>query len=322
MHDYKLTYIRTIALFSIIAFHCLCYYSPTVSWPFHGSESAIDNFLGNILVSFALPFFVLISGSLAGMSNVDAPAFSDIQRKFKRLIVPYFSWTLIQIPLFYGYISLRIIVSGSFHLWFLLMLFWCYLIFYIFRPQFYGFIDNHSCCVYLIVFILLFISRFITRYTTSVLCLNQFVTYFPYFLLGIIVRRRDELCKNTVYFRYLLPISVIFYLMGCFGAMYLERGGSVVSFFRDISLVVAFISTYSLLPNNESNILIWIEKNSMGVYIIHHIVIWLLLMSSFGRIISDAFYIGPICLFVICTPTAFLLSVVISRVKIIKSCLL
>lgn len=322
MHDYKLTYIRAIALFSIIVFHCLCYYSVNVAWPFHGMDSVVDSFIGSFFVSFALPFFVLISGTLAGTSQAGNAISVDILRKVKRLLLPYISWTIIQIPLFHEYTTCKTVFSGMFHLWFLLMLFWCYLVFFATRKQLYRFIDQKKFHAYILAFIALAVCRLLSRQTTNVLCLNQFITYLPFFLIGIILRRHDKLSiKPSNKAWYILVISIICFSICCIGKLVLETGGSIASLIMDISIVTSFISLYTVLPNKANNVFSWIENNSLGIYITHHIIIWLILTSSYAEGLNYLPLRGPLILFVTCVPTAFMVTRVISNVKILKTCL-
>lgn len=111
--------------------------------PFCGSWPAIDSFhtnvayeiIGLISYSFFLEAFVFISGMLVGLKIRKSPDSQKynylISNKFRRLIIPSILFSVIYYFLFYDMDAapLKIIfeiMNGCGHLWFLPMLFWCF----------------------------------------------------------------------------------------------------------------------------------------------------------------------------------------------------
>lgn len=126
---------RLILIVLLIVYHSFA--------PFCGSWQSIVNnqtnelyyYIGKYSYSFFLEAFVFISGLLVGFQSKKHPikneGLSFIKKKFKRLIVPSIIFSLIYFVCFYEYEGLipftMKILSGCGHLWFLPMLFWCFL---------------------------------------------------------------------------------------------------------------------------------------------------------------------------------------------------
>jgi len=139
-----------IALIRVIFLHGLNNYQiVTTGNPVAFHAMPLWQQLTNLAVRFSVPVFVLVSGfkfALSHQHNPDLTYFTFIKKRFKRLIIPYFIWTVIvyfAVPLVarkvpathpayvnFPYVTLKTawnILNGSIHpayqLWFIPMLF-------------------------------------------------------------------------------------------------------------------------------------------------------------------------------------------------------
>lgn len=125
---------RVCLVVLLIVYHSFC--------PFAGHWGALDNtpvvspyfWIGQLSYSFFLEGFVFISGMLFGrqLNKQKASVFGPgyLYAKFKRLIVPSLIFSILYIVCFMDWDGVgdfvRQAVSGSGHLWFLPLLFWCF----------------------------------------------------------------------------------------------------------------------------------------------------------------------------------------------------
>ena len=131
----EITWMRTILAVLIVFMHSFTCYNH--SWP--EPEGFMDisayKWLNRIAFSFTLEAFVFISGYLFAFQRItlkrDVGRGKFLYAKFKRLIVPSIVFSLLYFLLFYDYKGLPnfvySIINGCGHMWYLPMLFWCFL---------------------------------------------------------------------------------------------------------------------------------------------------------------------------------------------------
>lgn len=128
--------IRVILIALLLIYHSFAPYS---SWPQIADEgNTVYEFLCQLSYSFMLPSFVFISGIVVGhqIRLKGNPTRKFVIKKFKRLMVPSIVFSIIYYLLFRGVPGSVLefpyeILNGVGHMWFLPMLFWCFVILYI-----------------------------------------------------------------------------------------------------------------------------------------------------------------------------------------------
>ncbi|MFS8130959.1 MAG: acyltransferase family protein [Candidatus Dojkabacteria bacterium] len=160
--------------------------------------------LFNIIVSFYMPLFMIISGYIAFITLRNDSYFEKIKKKFLSLIVPFLAWGFLV-----GYLvdySIHQISFGDYAqllfqrpdagLWFLWVLFLCYLVYYsansLSKVQ--KLIPSLLAekILVLIVVIILFIP---TNYSYG---FNLLRLHLPYFYTGILVARNYDFAKRIL----------------------------------------------------------------------------------------------------------------------------
>lgn len=134
----EVSFIRPILIVLLVLYHAFAPFCE--SWrPFEGFEdNQVYWWIGKLAYSFMLPTFVFISGYIWAYQRERLGRKEDlislVQKKFKRLYLPSLIFGVLYIPLMpqleekSAYIIAWKIIEGNAHMWFLPMLFWCFIL--------------------------------------------------------------------------------------------------------------------------------------------------------------------------------------------------
>lgn len=119
----------------IVFMHSFTCYNGSWEQPAGYVEIPFYKWLARISFAFTLEAFVFISGYLFAFKriaqNKKDTAISLISNKFKRLFLPSILFSIAYFAIFYPYKGLNDmiynVINGSGHMWFLPMLFWCFI---------------------------------------------------------------------------------------------------------------------------------------------------------------------------------------------------
>ena len=132
---------RLVLITLLIIYHALCIHTGAWQPPFEGFQQiAVYDWLGMLTRNFRLEAMVLISGSLLGYKLLRKPESLTfnicVVKKVKRILLPSILFSILYYIIFFDTnaplpnILLRI-ANGCGHLWFLPMIFWCFVITYL-----------------------------------------------------------------------------------------------------------------------------------------------------------------------------------------------
>ena len=177
---------RPILILSIIIGHAFTIYTGSRYWPLPVGCSQIQSlsWVNPTLISFALQAFVFISGYLYAYKkskSIEINAKDFIVSKLKRIYLPSIIFSSIYILIFSpeDFLESTVIYeifNGAGHLWFLPMLFWCYVFGYFFSYR-YEKISIH------IIAVLIFLS-FASFLVPDFIRISMAAHYFIYFVIG------------------------------------------------------------------------------------------------------------------------------------------
>lgn len=129
----EVSFIRPILIILMVLYHALCIH--TGNWRILEGMTVIPAYreLGRIAYSFMLESFVFVSGYVWAYQRETRGKKEGFlllcKKKAMRLIVPYLLFGVLYMLLFTWHeTGIFGVIEGSSHLWFLLMLFWCFLI--------------------------------------------------------------------------------------------------------------------------------------------------------------------------------------------------
>lgn len=271
----------------IVAFHSMCYYAESVDWPFHGPEIGQIDAINKILFRIAIPFFIFVSSYIFAYYSLNSSKYSNpavfILKKGESLMVPYFLWGVIQMVLFPLYMSWRTLFFGNLQLWYLAMLFNLFFFAILVRPfwQTSRAVGDVSVLLLLVVTSITS-AHFIPR--TLPFNIKEGLWYFPLFYCGMLSAKYPKISSlfATSKWRSFLLLLVSFSLIICSSIFSLQKGGNVmnmVSFFAGITIAQIVFAICSNLSYDEhlSSIFELFSKSCMNIYIVHHIIIWIIL---------------------------------------------
>lgn len=249
--------------------------------------------------------------------NVIWGGYSDnvkfLNNKVMRVLLPY-----VIVGLFLCFLQDRNIeqmIDGISHLWFLLTIFECYILGKVLSSVLW--LRERSRLLMMAILMLFIILIPYRIPTVRFLCLSNLVTYFPYYMIGMLACKIDFgiLAK---YKNQILLIGILLVVMFAVQQVYCNKRPITIAFGVAI---VALTFAYSRLQNIPK-LPFWIvslDKCSMGIYIVHHIVIQEMNgVDFFHAYACEYYYIYPLLQFVVVTIVSWQFVAICKRYKYSK----
>ena len=311
----NITYIRFAATLMVVVYHSLCLY--TNRWAYPDTPSiALYEHLAEILNKIDMPAFVFISGYLFSRQITTRKKFQSrgemIVYKLKRLLIPYLFWLVINLLLVPESLTLTKLLNGFNQLWFLPMLLQMFIIAIITLPVWIKF--SKTISLLSLSSMLLF---FFTAYYKGINLPFPFVkTFLPIFYFGIITERFQLLNFKKRFHPCMLPIAIAIYTLACI--FLCTANPSIRDFVIKLSSYSVIFLTMSVLQTQKdvsNKFVSTIEKYSMGIYLIHHILIQYTLTNIIVlRFMGTHYIVGPIFIFTLSLSVSLLLTFMLSKV--------
>ncbi len=300
---------RVILIFLLIGTHSFAPfgYGTWETIPQVGRLSLYGHF--SIFFHFiSLPSFVFISGYIFGHSwekTKNQSFVNFIIKKVKRLILPSLIFSLFYYYFFYDknagyYYILRSVSDGCGHLWFLPMLFWCFIITYLLHRTK---LSNSVIIPALVVVAILPVPVLPLR-------LSATFTYLIFFYLGSYIQLvgKSPFKFNAMYLLlstilyvvliYFLPLTKVTSQITVIKILELMTINAMRFLLGFLGISIAFVATRLFLANEKEvseNILL-LSTYCFGIYVIHQFIIkYLYYYSSFNFLSVNSFGIPWLC---------------------------
>ena len=323
----SISVMRVMAMFMIILFHSFYFYAD-VTWILGGTTVWIWDKVDTYLDIIDLPMFVFISGFLFGHLFYFKGKYRDRKRFFigkaKRLLLPYFLWGLLQVIFMSSLFGWQSLITGCGHLWFLLMLFG---VFVFIAPLANILLQQKANSWIAILTIFCSLGLFCAYHELSThhffLCIHAILYYLPVFIIGMYVARYqiwNIISKDLALFILFtalisLGIYVVFLASPSFYFDYFSR---IVLGLAIVTMTLVILS-HITIPYRFNLIINHFDRLSMGIYIIHAIIInAVLLIDGAKGFFNTHYQTGPFFLFAIGFCGAWGLSIILSRYKYLK----
>lgn len=329
---YEVIYVRLLLITTLVFYHAFAIFSgawePISGYP----KIQVYSIMDKLSYACLLETFVFISGyilgyqvSKKGEEYIKTKGF--IIKKIKRLLVPSVLFSVLYILLFdkgdrSALSTLYDVCSGVGHMWFLPMLFWCFLFVCIFKRV------KVPCRILLLI-------------TPLLICLSAIplpfrlgiaMYFFPFFWGGYCVKKYNLNWSYKV--RTLFPIIavcfvLVFILKLNLNAFYLVEGGVLVKiinvtmtlFCRFLCAVfgiyLLMISALKLAKTKvgiKQMILVQLSDCCFGVYIFQQFVLMLVERTELSKNLSP--YIYPWVTFLIALFMSLMLTIFLRRTKV------
>ena len=319
----SISIIRVIATLFIVLYHSLCYFG---IWHFQSDVIFYSIDYCRSVCNVCLHTFVFISGYLFAYTIfVKGRKYSRRQylvNKIKRLLIPYIFWSIIAIVLFQNCEFYPSLLCGTQHLWFLLMLFTLFVVIILFKNfilklnllQLMGGVFLIQCLYWLSVkFGLDFVNY---------LQWKRVLEYLPAFLAGYaMVRYNFQRVLSSMSIKTLRLIMIITVaLMIC---MILIPNLHLSTFYYYLPAYAFLYILITVLDKQQpifGTFVNSIDKCSMGIYIFHHLIIWLLIFYVPGAktILINHYLMSPVIIFLISTTLSWGLTLLIKKNKFLS----
>lgn len=276
---YDVVVLRSFAIVMVVAYHAygLMYWGfvPKMTERFKDLYYVVNEYV----VNFRMPLFVFISGYLFSFLEHERgkyPTFMALlKNKFKRLIVPYLIFASIYIMTIEGG-DWKTLMSGDCgHLWFITMLFWCFISMRLFSMIPWSRNRNFS----MVLLILSFIISFVDAPNVNFLGVKNLSEWFFWFCLGYTISPyRDQLfsylSRKSVW---LLVFALVYILELLYTMKFVESAEQRSGFMRLAHLCIVLLICYATnwainrFSKKWYDNIVFKELNrtSYGIYVLH-----------------------------------------------------
>lgn len=236
-----------------------------------------------------------------------------IQNKAVRVLAPY-----VIVGIFLCFLQHRDfsqMLDGISHLWFLLVIFECYVLGKLIEAILWMSSKRRRILMVVAIMFFLFLShRF---YFIQVLGISKLMIYFPYYIVGMLICKVN-FAEYRNYQKYQLSlILVLLILFALEQYFFSKRLITVVLGMCVVLCTFCYFRSFEIafLPGWMKSL----DKCSMGIYIVHHILIQEINgITYFHEIATTHYYIYPIFQFILITMASWCLVALCRKYKYSK----
>lgn len=256
--------------------------------------------VGNSLVRWCVPMFVMISGALFLNPSRDV-SYSEILRiRIPRLFIAYVFWTFVYVLIRFAYLGfdgftvhlfIQRLLNSHFHLWFLPMLMGVYLLIPILRKITQDEKMMHYALVIWVVYIFISFLQYAVGFQVmghflSLFKMNIILGYSGYFVFGYYLSKQFFSKRQRVW---IYIIGVAGALITIIGTLYfsISRGEGIELFFNNLSVQVAAMAMALFVLFKEKTqkcrkaVLRFVDfarKDLFGIYLTH--ALWIIVVNT------------------------------------------
>lgn len=306
-----ISYLRVMAMLMVVLYHCLCYYGV---WGYDDAVTVSGyTCFARFLNYIDMPIFIFISGFLyarilkwGGYNNL----WHFIRSKCKRLLIPFWFWAVI-VSIFISKKSFGdFIIYGASHLWFLGMLFFQFVIFHFTKSVWTRLSEKKERQVFIIMLVL---SVALVKVPSNPgFIIYQTFCYMYVFYAGIIVCMR-EMSRDLSYKQTLLSLLILL------GVSCIDfRLGKYIIKPLSLWVVVSVFMYARTLHLRDNSIVRTLDSCSMGVYLLHHVILQYVLSYSMTHTYMNENLWIPFATFPVVLLLSLLMTLFIHKIPYLK----
>lgn len=294
-YRYDISILRLFSLITVVLFHTYgMTYANHFSLVISNKYREVYEYINQgYLINIGMPMFITISGYLfcGQLINNRYTTFKHLfLHKLFRLIIPYYCFSILFILITKSHSWQQLYQCSYSHLWFLPMLFWCFVIVYLLKPI----ILNKRFSIHILILSLCFGMSLAGKILPAFLGLHNTTMWLYWFILGTILRKYDiEISKIFKHKKriwlYILTIYII-----CSVVAYSEYG--VFTWYGQIGSSASVVGLmwltrlYFTKDNIFTNIIIKLSSLSFGVYILHYFLAPLIISRTSQHLFPISYY--------------------------------
>lgn len=277
---YDVVIIRSLAIVMVVAYHAygMMYWGnfPELTEHYTNMYYGVNQYALN----FRMPLFVFISGYLFSYLEGEKRKYLTlgelVKNKLHRLIIPYVVFSLFYMVTQQNFHLIRLFEGDFSHLWFITMLFWCFVTTGLIRSFPYSKDIKLRLGLLAASFVLLFVDWNIPK----ILGIQSLPVWFFWFYLGYVVSPyREQVYVFVSKHKYLLLISLIVYAVELVYTM--EHAATIeqrTGWDKLAHLGIVLFVWYGVnwlirtFPGNwvDNKVFSELNKTSYGIYVIHY----------------------------------------------------
>lgn len=217
--------------------------------------------------------------------------------------------------MFYNIYSLKSLFYGICHLWFLLMLFNLFII----APIVWHLMEHIKNDRIAIVAINVSYLLYPFFSNVNLLQITKVFYFLPFFLYGYIIQRRGRkpVCYDFVFWLSLITVMLILFIC-CPKSLFMDK---VIREFASYIVIIAVSMIPNVtIPSKIRGIMKNFSDNSMGIYLVHHVIISYVIMLPSVKLFFDKInsYIGALLLFVGVFLSSWLLAFLLNKYNLTR----
>ena len=304
---YDVIVLRFVAIIIVVAFHAYGMMYADTHFPALKHIYYRLYFTWNqcVIVNVAMPMFVFVSGYLFAFlwrKGKYQNFWELVKNKAKRVLLPYFIFGLVMMATTNNFHPFTLLYGNYWHLWFLPMLFWCFVVAFFLNKYFISL--KAQITIACISFILSLFPCFIPR----LLGVQGVSIWFCWFYLGIIIYNYKEkliLCIAKFRLEYILFIAylvITIYKPTAYADVYWYN---VIA---QICIVVVLWYWVNKIDWHKIKLMqpiVSISNFSYGIYIFHNWIQMYLISSTAQRLLplekwaAEHTIVFPLCFFLL-----------------------
>ena len=303
----SITILRCLALWLVVFGHSLCMYTDKWHAP---SEEVVPLWqnVSDIIYLIHMPLFTLIAGYVywyvRKSGRYDSMLFF-IKKKSLRLLVPFLFWGVLECFVDLGG-NFSTLIEGPLHLWYLRFVFECFIVTRLFD----SWLLQRPFCFLLIAIVFL-----VFRFFSIPIIDGTFTSLYCYFVLGVFFN------SYSYKFRKLRITSWILMLVSflCMLLCYYHNLKAPLALCALIFNCMLFLSFSFFRLENISPAIISLDGCSMGIYLLHHPIIWNIANNESTRVLMMSYkYIAPVFLSVVVTILCWAITHYVNKTKYLR----
>lgn len=296
--------LRSLSVLGVVFFHV---YGYTFAEHFPDTRALYEStyywLFQCVVINIAMPLFTFIAGYLFEYLFFEKGKYQAflpfVNKKIKRLWIPYFVFGIIMMATTSNFHPLRLLQGGFWHLWYLPNLFWCFVIAWLINK----YVVN-SFFRLLLLPIFLF-SQLLGWHIPAFMGIQSVPIWIGYFYMGMLFWDYNDVIQKLIR-KYVLviPLFVIYAIIAYFFPV--EYGDktwySIIAAICIITCMWFFFISSNEVVDRFFKPLVWLSTYSFGIYIFHNWV-GLYLVGHFSQRVfhlpefaANHVFLFPLCL--------------------------
>ena len=281
-----ISFLRFLCVMIVVSFHCYGMMYADAHFPSTVAKYRELYYHANqcYLINIAMPMFVFLSGYLFQylLQLGKYHNFGNlIKKKGLRILLPYLVFGLFFMGTTRNWHPLQLLTSGYWHLWFLPMLFWCFIIgygIYKFKPS-----KKLDVILLLITYSLAILPDNILP---AYMMVGSVPHWFYWFFIGMLSWKYNgiisvAMCRYKMY----IPLMLIhIYVTATFPISYAGQTWYTVWSVSGCVLSLCHIVSKLEMPDCVRNKVELLSNQSFGIYILHYWVALMLVSNTMKRL--------------------------------------